>query len=479
MFNRIRILLLHPPTSSRHPEPPLGIGYIGAALKYLGHDVRILDMEPLGIGFKDLPNKINEISPRLIGVSFMTSQYSYAMKCFQAARSGAPDAVTVAGGVHTSALPLDVMKNHDVDFAVLGEGEITLSELVGALVGGPSAWGKIPGLAYRDKNEIFLTSPRGLIENLDDLPMPLWEELSKAKYSDIPLGIGKEVDVFPIITGRGCPNNCNFCASQVIFHRKLRMRSPENVFLEMETLYNRFNARHFNFLDDTLTINKKNLLRICDMILNAGWNIEWRCTARVNTVDLDLLKAMKRAGCRMVTYGVESGDPQILRNIKKNINLEQVQEAFRLTSEAGLQSMGLFMVGNLGETKSSILKTIDFINTLGADFVACSILTPYPGTEIYEIAKERGWLREGNWDMFVPTPHSIKNFKPLMVTESMGEEELLDAYYLVIRSFSRAKLRRAYGKNYYFNPFFYKKEILNRIQAGGVQQFITLLRRIR
>lgn len=475
----MKILLLHPPTSSHHPEPPLGIGYLGAVLKSLGHQVRILDMEPLGIDFRMLPKRIGDISPDVVGVSFMTSQYSYAMKCFAASRSTAPDAVTVAGGVHTSALPLDVMKNADIDFAVLGEGETTLSELVESLGGGQSAWGKIPGLVYRIDGQPVVNPPRGLRGNLDEIPMPLWEELGRAKYKDIPTGIGKEVDVFPLITGRGCPNDCNFCASGVIFHRMLRMRSPGNVFHEMEVLHDRFEARHFNFLDDTLTIGKKNLIQLCEMIIRAKWDIEWRCTARVDTVDLELLKTMKRAGCRMVTYGVESGDSRILRNIRKNIDLAQVRDAFRLTREANLQSMGLFMVGNLGENRESVQNTIDFIETLEADFVSCSILTPYPGTEIYEIAKSKGWLRGADWDMYVPTPHVIKNFKPVAVTECMGEEELLDSYYSVIRSFSRMKLRRSYGMNYFLNPYFYKKEVWNRIHAGGISQFISLLGRVR
>jgi radical SAM superfamily enzyme YgiQ (UPF0313 family) len=247
----------------------------------------------------------------------------------------------------------------------------------------------------------------------------------------------------------------------------------------MEVLHDRFGARHFNFLDDTLTIRKKNLLQLCEMMIRAKWDIEWRCTARVDTVDLELLQTMQRAGCRMVTYGVESGDPRILRNIRKNIDLEQVRDAFRLTRKANLQSMGLFMVGNLGETRESVQKTIDFIDVLGADFVSCSILTPYPGTEIYEIAKSKGWLRGEDWDKYVPTPHTIKNFKPVAVTESMGEEELLDSYYSVIRSFSRMKLRRSYGINYFLNPYFYKKEVWNRVRAGGLSQFISLLGRVR
>lgn len=474
----IKILLLHPPTSSHHPEPPLGLGYIGAVLKSLGYEVRILDMEPLGIDFQDLPGVIKRLSPRLVGVSFMTSQYGYAMKCFAASRSGAPSAVTVAGGVHTSALPIDVMKNADIDFAVVGEGEDTLSKLAGSLEGGPSEWGKIPGLVYRNNGEPVINPPRTLLEALDGIPMPLWEELGRAKYTDIPTGLGKEVEVFPLITGRGCPNKCNFCASSVVFHRRLRTRSPENVFQEMEVLHDRFGARHFNFLDDTLTIKRNNVMRLCEMIIKAGWNTEWRCTARVDTIDLELLKMMKRAGCRMVTYGVESGDPQILRNVMKRIDLDQVKEAFRLTREAGLQSMGLFMVGNLGETKVSVQKTIDFIKELEADFVSCSILIPYPGTEIYEIAKARGWIRESDWDKYVPTPHAIRDFRPVAVTENMGEEELLDAYYSVVRSFSRMKLRRSYGTNYFLNPYFYKKEVWNRISAGGIKQYFSLLRRV-
>jgi len=474
----MKILLVHPPTSSHHPEPPLGLGYLGAVLKSKGHEVRIVDMEPLGIDFPELPDAVREYSPRLVGVSFMTSQYSYAMKCFAAARAGAPGAATVAGGFHVTALPADVMKNPDIDFVVVGEGENTLAELVGSLDAGPSVWRNIPGLVFRDGDDTVINSPRDLIEDLDSIPMPLWEELGRARYTDIPTGLGKEVEVFPLITGRGCPNDCIFCAANIVFRRRLRARSPENVFKEMEALHDRFGARHFNILDDTLTIRKADVTHLCEMIVDARWDIEWRCTARVDTVDLELLKTMKRAGCRMVSYGVESGDPEILGNIRKRIDLGKVKEAFRLTRQAGLQSMGLFMVGNLGETWASVRKTIDFIKELDADFVSCSILIPYPGTEIYTIAKERGWLRVEDWDKYVPTPHAIRDFRPVAVTEHMGQDELLAAYYSVVRSFSRDKMRRSYGNLYFLNPFFYKKEVWNRISAGGIRQYLSLLRRV-
>jgi radical SAM superfamily enzyme YgiQ (UPF0313 family) len=437
-------------------------------------------MEPLGIGFNALPGLIREYSPDLVGISFMTSQYRYGMECFHAARKGSPDALTVAGGVHTSALPREVLlENRDIDFVVVGEGEQTLVELSECMGGGPAAWRKIRGLVFRDGEEIVINPPRPLIADLDDLPIPLWEELSKVQYKDIPVGLGKEVEVFPLLTGRGCPNMCNFCASGVIFHRKLRLRSVGKVFEEMEVLYSQYGARHFNFLDDTLTIHRDRLLDLCDRISTAGWNVEWRCTARVNTVDASLLKAMKSAGCRLVAYGVESGDQQILKNIRKNINLSQVQEAFRMTREAGLLSMGLFMVGNLGETWASVNRTIKFIRTLDADFVSCSILTPYPGTEIYEIVRKRGLFQAGGWDQFVPTPHTLRNFKPLISTEDMSPEEILKAYYAVIRSFSRSKITRSYGKAFYLNPLFYQKEVWNRIRAGGLAQFLTLVRRVR
>lgn len=460
------------------PEPPLGLGYLGAVLKSRGHEVRILDMEPLKIGFRELPGAIREFSPRLVGVSFMTSQHGNAMRCFSVVRSGAPGAATVAGGIHVSALPAEVMQNADIDFAVVGEGENTLLELVESLDAGPPEWRKIPGLVFRDDGETIFNPPRELIENLDDVPMPLWEELSRARYTDIPTGLGREVEFFPLITGRGCPNECNFCASNIVFRRKLRMRSPENVFQEMKVLYDRFGARHFNFLDDTLTIRKNDVMRLCEMVVDEGWDVEWRCTARVDTVDLELLKTMKRAGCRMVTYGVESGDPQILRNIRKKIDLEQVKKAFRLTREAGLQSMGLFMVGNLGETRESVQKTIEFIKELDADYASCSILTPFPGTDIYRIAKERGWLRETDWDKYISTPHMIRDFRPVSVTETMGQDELRDAYFSVVRSFARTKMQRSYGDRYYLNPYFYKKEVWNRIASGGIRQYVSLLRRV-
>jgi hypothetical protein len=246
----------------------------------------------------------------------------------------------------------------------------------------------------------------------------------------------------------------------------------------MKTLHDRFGARHFNFLDDTFTIRKADVTRLCQMIVDAGWDVEWRCTARVDTVDLELLKWMKRAGCRMVGYGVESGDPEILGNIRKRIDLGKVKEAFRLTRQAGLQSMGLFMVGNLGETWVSVRKTMNFIKELDADFVSCSILIPYPGTEILLDREGKGLAAGGRLGQVRTHSPCHPRFPPRGGYAAHGAGRTAGRIL-----FGRPELLLDQDAPFlrepvFPEPLFLQKGSVEPDLRGGIRQYLSLLRRV-
>ncbi len=473
----MKVLLVHPPTSSKRFEPPLGIAYLAAVLRRSGHPCTILDMDPAGVAVSDLPALLAKEEPGLVGVSFMTPQADYAKEILAAARRALPRAYVVAGGVHPTVLPEEVLGYDGVDAVVIGEGEQTLVELVGRIAAGTRSLEGVAGLAWKGSDgSVGRSDARALVPDLDAIPFPAWDELRRYSYTDIPVHLGVEVPVFPIITARGCPFQCSFCDEGAIWGRRVRFRTVPNVLDEIEWLYREFEARHFNVLDDTFTLRPKRVLEFCEGLRSRGLrDVEWRCTGKVNTVNLPMLSAMRQAGCTLVGYGVESSDLQVLKNLRKRQTLDQVRQAFRATHQAGLLSFALCMVGSPGETLASVDHTIEFLKEIGADFATCTILTPYPGSELYDVYRRQGWIRVTDWAKWVPTPHLIPGYRPVAVTDTMGQDDILRAYYRFNRAILGARLRRRYGRCYFVSPTFLRREIVDRIRIGGLKKFVEVV----
>lgn len=483
----MRILLVHPSVLNDTAQPPLGVAYVASYLKAVAkQDVVLLDLGPQqrSRALNILNEEIQKFRPDIVGVSFLTTQYELAAEFFEAAKAYDKDIVTVAGGVHTSAMPEEVLGQPAVDFVVCGEGEITMTELADALGRGMTAFDGITGLGFKKDGRAVINPRREPIMDLDTLPPPLWEHLSGNRYTDLSFryaGAGsketehKEVRFFPVLTARGCPNHCNFCAVNVVSNGKLRFRKPEEVFKEIKWLHDDYGARYFQVIDDTATVKKKNMIALCQMIIDSGMNIKWGCKSRVNSVDIELLGYMRRAGCRLISFGVESGDPEILKKIGKNINLDQVKSAFGMTREMGMLTEAYFMVGNMGETWKSVNRTIDFLKILEADYVSCSITVPFPGTALYGIVKEKGWLKENDYSKFNAAFHFVGDPLPIMRTDDMSPRELLKAYYKVNRSLVIKKMATAYGRGFYLNPTFYKREILFRMRSMGARRLSSVM----
>lgn len=480
----MRILLVHPTVLNDTPQPPLGIAYVASYLHSIcNHDVRLIDLGPQHTvhAINVLRQEIEEYNPDIVGLSFLTTQFNVAMECFRTVKSIKNDLLTVAGGVHTSALPDEVLSEPAVDFAVFGEGELTMAELTEAVNTNKTSFEGIKGLGFKKEGRIMLNPPREPIKDIDTIPLPFWKDLSKTKYTDLSFRYADkdsphdEVRFFPVLTSRGCPNKCNFCAVNVVSSGKLRFRDPEKVFREIQWLYNNYGARYFQIIDDTATVKKGNMITLCRMIINSGMDIKWGCKSRVNTVDPELLGYMKKAGCRLISFGVESGDQEILKKIGKNITLEQVKKAFTMTKQTGILTEAYFMVGNLGETWESVDRTSGFIKGLDADYIGCSITVPFPGTEIYRLVKEKGWLANINYSKFNAAFHFVGDPLPIMRTEAMSQRDLLKAYYKVNCSIVIKKMRTAYGSQFYINPVFYKREILYRINTMGIKRLLSVL----
>lgn len=458
----VDVLLIYPPYTYPKKSPPIGLGYIAAVMEKEGYSVKITDMSTLNMDYKGLEREVKQIKPKLVGISFMTNQYEEAVRASRIIKQINKYAPVMVGGPHVSAVPGEILAVESVDIVVIGEGERTVLEVADSLLKEKSKpLEAIKGLAYKKKGKIYVNPRRELIQNIDSIPFPAWHLLPVERYSVPAMGGNAAERVFAILSSRGCPNHCIFCDSHTIFGRKFRARSAQNIFDEITYLNKTFNARQFDFVDDTITINQRRIGELCNLILADGLKIKWMCNARVNTVNLETLKLMKKAGCVRIEFGVESGDFEVLEKLKKGITIEQIKTAHKLARKAGLSIASFVMVGNIGEDFNSIMKTKKFLQELDTDDVYVSIATPYPGTELYKMAQNNGWLRIYDWSKYVTAPTYLPDYQPVMVTDKMKRSEIVKSFFYLHSHFAGKKFRTRYGKAFFLNPRFYRKVVLN------------------
>jgi len=300
---------------------------------------------------------------------------------------------TIAFGTHVTPLTHETMESFpSLDHVLCGEPELTLRELVEAYEEGRDLAGVL-GLAYRRNGEIVVNPDRPLVQNLDDLPLPLHHLLPLDKYR-IPMVRGPYAFV---VTSRGCPGACRFCIKHVTYGDSVRVRSPENILKEL-WLLEKLGISNINFYADLFTVDRDQVIGLCELILEEGLEIGWTCNSRVDFVDRELLHLMRRAGCWMIAWGIESASREILRRTRKGTNPEKVERALRWSKASGIKNWGYFMIGLPGETEGTIRQTIDFSKRLPLDLALFHIAAPYPGTPLYYEAVEKGWFKASRWE---------------------------------------------------------------------------------
>ncbi|MCX5716026.1 MAG: radical SAM protein [Candidatus Omnitrophica bacterium] len=362
---------------------PYGIASIGGKLRSEGHKVRIVDVTWSLKNLYELKDIIRDESPDYMGVSVTTPQVVVSLEICKMAKRIKPDCTIIVGGPHASALPEEMLLNKDIDIVVYGEGEVTMS-----LIARGADLPLIKGVYYRDKGVIVKNEPQPLIEDLDSLPFPLYEQLPIERYGTPYMG--RSVG---IITGRGCPCNCTFCASKIMFGKKYRFRNVASILKEILWFKQKYGILIFSFWDDTFTINKKEVENLCVQLIENRVNIKWSCTTRVDAISRGLLGLMKKAGCFIVHLGIESGDEVVLNKTRKGITLRQAEAAVKCVRELQIEAYGYFILGLPYETKQTLRRTIEFAKKLKLDYAQFSLLTPLPGTEIWDLAKEGRILR--------------------------------------------------------------------------------------
>lgn len=428
----LKVVLVNPPTTASLETvatlglkaPPLGLAYVAAAIRKEGHNVSIIDSPALDISHHKLGEILQREHPDVIGVTSTTPTIYDAMKAVTIGKEFCQDSITIMGGCHITSLPEDTMAEcGSLNIGVIGEGEATIVDLLRALET-KRPLSEVDGIVYRKDNKILRTRPRRLIENLDEIPFPARDLLPLDRYTVL----GEKHRLGNILTSRGCPFRCIFCSSSQFYGRRFRARSPKNVVDEIEELMNKYKIRSFEIVDDNFTVDKKRAMEIAEEIIKRGLKIWWTCGSRVDLVSRDLLEVMKRAGCGLIYYGIESGSERVLSILRKGITLEQAKSAIRWAKEVGMEVVGSFIIGVPGETKEDVMKTIRFAKESGIDFAQFTAMTPYPGTDVYELAKRGGLLTTNDWSRYT-------TINPVMRTKELTVEEISHLVGLAYRKF--------------------------------------------
>ncbi len=451
----MKILLIHPPISlweryssdighSGGRQIPLGVYYLASYVRQAGHEAFVIDGEAHQMPVSAVVSKVLDYKPDLIGISSTTVAFHRALETAREIKACIPGLPVVIGGPHATAVREEVLTHPEIDFAVFGEGEETLKELLDTLACSGSL-SSVKGLAFRNGAMPTMNEPRPFIVNLDSIPFPAYDLISDFRLYNPPPTNYKRVPVANVVTSRGCPNQCTFCGHSV-FGRTLRQRSPVNIADEIELLYRHYHAREIAFVDDTFTIQPQRIFDLFRILNVRNLRFPWTCMSRINTVDFDTLQFMKDQGCWHISFGIESGDEGILRLIKKNISLEETKRVVGWCRQLGIRTKGFFIIGHPGETMATIDKTIRMALSLPLDDAVITLNTPFPGTSQYHTANDYGKMEICDWSRFnmwnpVFIPHGL-TADALMVKH----KEFYRRFYLrprVIWRYAQSFLSRA------------------------------------
>jgi magnesium-protoporphyrin IX monomethyl ester (oxidative) cyclase len=391
------ILLLNPPWQFESSRPPLGIAILAAVIREKGYEVDILDMGIEKDPYGKLASILDEKRPSTVGVTMNTSMFNEACDVLKFVKKFDKNIDTVVGGPHPTALPHETMRIPEIDAVINGEGEISIIDFM------------------KGKRGILPIKP---VMNLDSLPFPARDLLELDKYTYELKGM----KATPVICSRGCPFRCLYC-SKAVFGSRYRIRSVENVIEEIRQIVDVYKIKGIIFNDDLFTQKHNWVKDFCNTLIREKIDIVFRCESRVNTITKPLLKILKRAGCYDISFGIESGNQQILNKIKKDITLEQAENAVRWTKEVGIHTTTFFMIGLPGDNRKTIRDTINFAKKIDSDELRFSQTTPYPGTELYEIAVKEGYILSRDWSKYYAIGPQAKT-NPVMKNPNLTQKEL-------------------------------------------------------
>lgn len=416
----MRVLLINPAMNLKklgrfagllEPMPPTGLAYIAGALEAHGVFVRCLDMFADKLSGEDIVDRAKRFKPDLIGMTVLTPSAPVCERLTAMLRKALPEAKHVWGGVHADVFAKEIVRDLDVDFCVHHDGEITICELVDAISKGEKDYSAIDGLTWRTTDGQPVTNKRrALNKDLDDLPYPAWHLLPIHRYGLLPFA---DIDK-PILTmagSRGCPYRCDYCSLIHTGGKTFRRRDPIKVVDEYEYLVDRYGVKQIGFIDPIFPLVKKDLLPLCDEIVKRGLDKRcvWLSETRADRLDKETCEQMYYGGCRRVLMGIESGVDMLLGNVNKTLTTDKVREGVANAKNAGIQTVGLFMIGLPGETPDLTKETIEFAVELDLDFAKFAITVPFPGSKLFEDRWQKDLFRDDweNYTTFNPDPDRL------------------------------------------------------------------------
>ena len=372
-------------------SPPIGLMYLASVLKNDGHKVIIIDHRLKPYNIKYVMDELDNFQPDVVGLSAVTVEANNMHKIALRIKKMFEGCIVVAGGPHPTVYPEDVLNDDNIDFAVIGEGELILRELIHSIEY-HKEYKSIRGIAYRNMGKIVFNNPAPFIKNLDTIPFPAWDLIDideYPKYYRFVGAVGKRERYMPIFTSRGCPYRCIYCHR--IFGKRFRERSVDNVINEIEILVNKYNIHDIEVIDDVFNLKKERAEEILNKIIERKFDlrIAFINGLRSDILTYDLLKLMKRAGTYQISIAVETASPRLQKLIKKNLNLGRVRQSAIWAKELGIFTHGLFMLGFPTETKEELEMTIDYAVNTPFDIAQFVIVNPFKGTELYYMCKEK------------------------------------------------------------------------------------------
>lgn len=431
------LVLVNPPLSSweqycyleqtSNNVAPLGLLNLAAVCRQAGVETAVVDAEAKGLSYEEAVERVLSFGPRVVGITAVTLSISNAARLAAGLKERDKGLKIVVGGPHLSAVPEETMQRYSqFDIGAIGEGELTVVELIDALRGNRPIEG-VNGLILRGDKGLYRTPPREYIKDLDTLPMQAWDLLED--FPDIytpPAHSFGRLPVAALYTTRGCPQHCTFCSKNV-FGNNMRFFSAGYVLSEIKHLVREYGIREIKFYDDNMTASAKRFRAICEGIIRDGLDVTWTCVSRVDLVDEQLLRLAKKAGCWQISYGLEAASDRMLAFLKKGTTVEKIKRALDATHKAGIRVRGYYIAGLPTQTPEELEETVRFVLREHVDDFQLHYFTPFPGTPIAEGIERYGKV-VGDW-------HDMNKHQPVFIPHGFTYESLQRAYNSALRRF--------------------------------------------
>jgi anaerobic magnesium-protoporphyrin IX monomethyl ester cyclase len=435
--------------------PHLSLATISPLVLESGHGVEIFDLNIPSAGPR-LEHRLSSGKPDYVGITFTTPLFNEAIQVLKMVRRLCPKAVIIGGGPHASAFPEKTLELTDFNIAIVGEGDFTLAEIVNGM-----QLEDVKGIAYKRDGKVFLNPKKEPIWDLDTLPFPAWHLYDLEKY-DVPKVVSRNPKVGLIETSRGCPWGCVYC-TKCVFGRNFRTKTTERVIQEIKRMLE-LGFQEFHIADDTFTTNIERAEEICDRIVEEGLKFTWETVngIRADRVTPRLLRKMRKAGCYRVTFGIETGNEDVMKRINKGESLDTIRNAVNMAKKAGLEVYGSFMMGLPGETEQTMQQTIDFAKELNLDMAKVSITSPLPSTPLYEEYRRKGLIKSEHWSSYnvYSTPRSLYTHETL-------SWDTIERYY------------KKFYSSYYMNPGYIirksKHSVRNHTVPSDISMFVSYM----